>query len=60
MIGSLSIDKALADLGASINLMPYSLFKKFGLDEPKPTRISLQLADRSVKYPRGIIENVLQ
>ncbi|XP_076959534.1 uncharacterized protein LOC143635641 [Bidens hawaiensis] len=47
--------QALADLGASINLMPYSLFEKLGLGELTPTRMSLSLTDRSVKYPRGII-----
>ncbi|XP_076936154.1 uncharacterized protein LOC143603144 [Bidens hawaiensis] len=51
--------QALADLGASINLMPYSLFEKLGLGELTPTRMTLSLADRSVKYPRGIIENLL-
>ncbi|KAK5817818.1 hypothetical protein PVK06_022746 [Gossypium arboreum] len=59
LIGSLNVEKALADLGASINLMPYKMFKQLGLGEPKPTRMSTQLADRSVKYPRGIIEDVL-
>ncbi|XP_052488025.1 uncharacterized protein LOC128041754 [Gossypium raimondii] len=58
-IGSLSIEKALADLSASINLMPYKMFKQLGLGEPKPTRMSIQLADRFVKYPRGIIEDGL-
>ncbi|XP_073133663.1 uncharacterized protein [Henckelia pumila] len=51
--------KALCDLGASINLMPYSVFRKLSLGEPKSTRMSLQLVDRSIKYPRGIIEDVL-
>ncbi|KAK5836570.1 hypothetical protein PVK06_012362 [Gossypium arboreum] len=59
LIGSLNVEKALVDLGASINLMPYKMFKQFGLREPKPTRMSIQLADRSIKYPRGIIEDVL-
>ncbi|XP_076955622.1 uncharacterized protein LOC143630513 [Bidens hawaiensis] len=59
LICSLSISNALADLGASINLMPYSIFSKLYLGEPKPTRMSIQLADRSVKYPRGIVENML-
>ncbi|KAG8492789.1 hypothetical protein CXB51_010262 [Gossypium anomalum] len=59
LIGSLNVEKALADLGASINLMPYKMFKQLGLGEPKPTRISIQLADRSVKYPTGIIEDIL-
>ncbi|CAH9085690.1 unnamed protein product [Cuscuta epithymum] len=50
---------ALADLGASINLMPASLVDKLGLGGMKPTRMCLQLADRSIKYPSGIIEDVL-
>ncbi|XP_076916275.1 uncharacterized protein LOC143575925 [Bidens hawaiensis] len=56
----LSEEYALADLGASINLMPYTVFAKLGLGEPTPTRISIQLADRSVKYPRGIVENMVE
>ncbi|GKC69671.1 putative laccase [Tanacetum coccineum] len=47
------------DLGASISLMPYTMYEKLGLGEPKPTRISLKLADRSIHYPRGLVENVL-
>ncbi|XP_076899581.1 uncharacterized protein LOC143553463 [Bidens hawaiensis] len=47
--GSLSVSNALADLGASINLIPYSIFAKLDLGEPKPTCMSIQLADRSVK-----------
>src|SRR5262249_25742669 len=39
--------------------MPYSLFKTLNLGEPKPTKMSIQLADRSIRYPRGIIEDVL-
>ncbi|XP_062119046.1 uncharacterized protein LOC133832755 [Humulus lupulus] len=50
---------ALCDLGASINLMPLSIFRKLGLGEAKPTTITLQLADRSIKHPRGVIEDVL-
>ncbi|GKA11410.1 reverse transcriptase domain-containing protein [Tanacetum coccineum] len=45
-IGQLHIDNALADLGASIILMPYTMYKKLGLGEPKATRMSLELADR--------------
>ncbi|GJW62990.1 DNA-directed DNA polymerase [Tanacetum coccineum] len=56
-IGQLHTDNALADLGASISLMPYTMYKKLGLGEPKATRMSLELADRSIQYPRGIIEN---
>ncbi|GJX87089.1 reverse transcriptase domain-containing protein [Tanacetum coccineum] len=58
-IGQLHIDNALADLGASISLMPYTMYKKLGLGEPKPIRMSLELADKSIQYPRGIIEKVL-
>nr|GEV81908.1 hypothetical protein [Tanacetum cinerariifolium] len=58
-IGNLHIDNAFADLGASIRLMPYTMYEKLGLGEPKPTRMSLELADRSIQYPRGIAENVL-
>ncbi|GJR48819.1 DNA-directed DNA polymerase [Tanacetum coccineum] len=58
-IGQLHIDNALADLGASISLMPYTMYEKLGLGEPTTTRMSLELADRSIQYPRGIIENVI-
>ncbi|XP_062103914.1 uncharacterized protein LOC133815042 [Humulus lupulus] len=59
VIGELHIEKALCDLGASINLMPLSIFQKLNLGEVTPTTISLQLADRSLTYPRGIIEDVV-
>ncbi|XP_073127237.1 uncharacterized protein [Henckelia pumila] len=59
VINDIQFHKALCDLGANINLMPYSVFRKLSLGEPKSTRMSLQLADRSIKYPRGIIEDVL-
>ena len=58
-IGGSVFNKALCDLGASINLMPLSIFKKLGLGEVKPTSVTLQLADRSLTYPRGVIEDVL-
>ncbi|GJY57160.1 reverse transcriptase domain-containing protein [Tanacetum coccineum] len=50
---------ALADLGASINLMPYSLYAKLSLETLKPTKMSVRLADRSFQYPIGIAENML-
>ncbi|PNX82945.1 hypothetical protein L195_g038982, partial [Trifolium pratense] len=58
VIGNYVIDKALCDLGASVSLMPLSISKKLNLSDLKPTRMSLQLADRSVKYPVGILENI--
>ncbi|KAK6146407.1 hypothetical protein DH2020_020276 [Rehmannia glutinosa] len=58
-IGGVFFDKALCDLGASINLMPLPIFRKLGLGELKPSKASLQLSDRSLIYPKGIIEDVL-
>ena len=58
-IGGNFIDKSLLDLGASVNLLPYSVYKQLGLGELKPTNITLSLADRSVKIPKGIVEDVL-
>ncbi|KAL5549750.1 hypothetical protein UlMin_004981 [Ulmus minor] len=51
-IGDFEFDKVLCDLGASINLMPLSIFRKLGLGEVKPTTVSLQLVDKSIKHPR--------
>ena len=58
-IGGNCIKKALLDLGASVNLMPFSVYMQLGLGELKPTLITLSLADRSVKIPKGIVEDVL-
>nr|GEZ26115.1 reverse transcriptase domain-containing protein, chloroplastic [Tanacetum cinerariifolium] len=49
---------ALADLGASINLMPPSIWKKLSLPELTPTRMTLELADRSITRPKGVAEDV--
>jgi hypothetical protein len=54
-IGVSHIEKALLDLGA----LPYSVYLQLGLGELKPTSMTLQLADQSVKIPRGIVEDVL-
>ena len=58
-IGGTCIDKALLNLGASFNLLLYSVYKQLGLGELKPTNITLSLADRSVKIHKGIVEDVL-
>jgi hypothetical protein len=58
-IGASHIEKAQLDLGASVNLLPYSVYLQLGLGELKPTSMTLQLADRSVKIPQGIVEDVL-
>ncbi|XP_042045593.1 uncharacterized protein LOC121791834 [Salvia splendens] len=51
--------KALCDLGASITRMPLSFFRKLKFGVLKPTTITIQMADRSVKFPNGVLENVL-
>ena len=53
-IGGTCVEKALLDLGASVNLLPYSVYKQLGLGELKPTSITLSLADRSIKYQRAL------
>ena len=58
-IRGISLEKALLDLGASVNLLSYSMYKQLGLGELKPTSITLSLADRSIKIPKGTIEDVL-
>ena len=52
-IGNTIFERALCDLGANINLMPLSIFRRLGLGEPRPTTVTLQLVDRSLKHPRG-------
>ncbi|XP_074306257.1 uncharacterized protein LOC141641495 [Silene latifolia] len=57
-IGTVHIKRALCDLGESISLMPLKIFKKLKNYELSPTRVSLQLADRSVRYPIGFVEDI--
>ncbi|XP_042051282.1 uncharacterized protein LOC121796516 [Salvia splendens] len=52
-------ENSLYDLGASINLMPLSFFRKLKFGVLKPTTITLQMMDKSVKFPNGLLENVL-
>ncbi|VFQ81955.1 unnamed protein product [Cuscuta campestris] len=58
-IDNVAFNNALADLGASINLMPYYVAQLLGIKELLPTRMCIQLADSSVTYPLGIVEDVL-
>ncbi|XP_070004624.1 uncharacterized protein [Nicotiana sylvestris] len=58
-IRSADFAKALCDLGAIINLMPYSVFKTLGNGQPRATSMRLQMADRTIKRPLGIIDDVL-
>ena len=58
-IGNSIFERDLCDLGASINLMPLSIFRRLGLGEAIPTTVTLQMVDRSLKHPRGVKEDVL-
>ncbi|CAM8893351.1 unnamed protein product [Rhodiola kirilowii] len=57
-LGKIEIDRALCDLGASISLIPYSLYEKIDMGELHPTTISLKLADRSSRVPNGVLRDV--
>nr|GEX25502.1 reverse transcriptase domain-containing protein [Tanacetum cinerariifolium] len=54
----IDVCRALADLGASINLMPLSIWKKLSLPELTPTRMTLELGERSITRPKGVAEDV--
>jgi hypothetical protein len=58
VIGKFVIDKALCDFGANISLMPLSICERLKIGELRPTRMSVQLADHSVKFLVGMLENV--
>nr|XP_009766711.1 PREDICTED: uncharacterized protein LOC104218014 [Nicotiana sylvestris] len=58
-IGEHDFAKALCDNGASINLMPLAIYKQAGLGMPRPTSMRLQMADRSIKRPVGIVDYVI-
>ncbi|XP_070010875.1 uncharacterized protein [Nicotiana sylvestris] len=58
-LGVQVLAKALCDLGANINLMPYSVFKTLGIGQSRATSMRLQIADRTMKRPLGIINDVL-
>ena len=53
------IDHALLDLGASVNLLPFSVYQQLNLGELKLTSITLLLINRLVKEPKGIVEDIL-
>ncbi|XP_022003070.1 uncharacterized protein LOC110900490 [Helianthus annuus] len=58
-IGGSPVRNALADLGASINLLPASMVDRLGLGKTSPTKMSIQLTDRSIKHPQVAVENLL-
>ncbi|GJS47490.1 hypothetical protein Tco_0597611 [Tanacetum coccineum] len=57
-ISNICFEKALADLGASVSVMLYTTFTNLGLGELAPTKLIIELADRTIKHPKGIAENV--
>ncbi|GKB77066.1 retrovirus-related pol polyprotein from transposon TNT 1-94 [Tanacetum coccineum] len=58
-INNVCFDNALADLGASVSVMPLSTYLNLGLGKLAHTKLTVELANRTVKYPKGIAENVL-
>ncbi|GJU90694.1 putative reverse transcriptase domain-containing protein [Tanacetum coccineum] len=58
-INNVCFDNALVDLGANVSVMPLLTYLNLGLGELAHTKLTLELADRTVKYPKGITENVL-
>ncbi|GJR43864.1 putative reverse transcriptase domain-containing protein [Tanacetum coccineum] len=58
-INNVCFDNALADLGARISVMPLSIYLNLGLGELAHTKLTIELAGRTVKYPKGIAENIL-
>ncbi|CAN6447216.1 unnamed protein product [Victoria cruziana] len=59
MLGDIHVERALLDLGASVNVLPGFFYDACGLEGLRPISMTIQMADRSVKRPRGIIEDVL-
>ena len=58
-ISGTCVEKSLLDLGSSVNLMPYSMYKQLGFKELKPTTITLSLVDKSIKIPKENVEDLL-
>ncbi|CAA6674614.1 unnamed protein product [Spirodela intermedia] len=58
-IGRFIFQNALLDSGASIHLLPVSICNKFIISDLKPSTVTLQFADRSIKHPKGILKNVI-
>ncbi|KAM1310350.1 hypothetical protein ACFX2H_006922 [Malus domestica] len=59
VIGNTRFESAMLDLGASINVMPYSIYASMNLGVLKKDGVITQLADRSNAYPKGVLEDVL-
>ncbi|GKC20046.1 retrovirus-related pol polyprotein from transposon TNT 1-94 [Tanacetum coccineum] len=59
IIGNTTVSNALVDLGESINVMPFSMFKRLGLRNPRLVNMVIEMVDRYMQSPKGIVENVL-
>nr|GFB84338.1 hypothetical protein [Tanacetum cinerariifolium] len=59
LINTICFDKALVDLGASMSVMPFFTYTNLGLGDLSHTRMTIELADRNIKQPKGIATNVL-
>nr|GEU35661.1 hypothetical protein [Tanacetum cinerariifolium] len=59
IIANTTVSNALADLGENISIVPFSMFKRLGLGNPKPINMMIEIADRSMQSPKGIVQNVL-
>ena len=55
-LGETCVEKALLDLGANVNLLPYSVYKQLGLGELKPTTITFSLVDGQLKFPKALLK----
>lgn len=58
-IGNVGIHRVMCDLGASINVMPLSIYKSLNASALKKARVIIQLANQSVVHPKGVLENIL-
>ncbi|CAM8908302.1 unnamed protein product [Rhodiola kirilowii] len=59
MIGNIRLENCMLDLGASMNVLPYSIYSSLRIGPLEPAGLTIQLADRSCKQPEGKIEDVL-
>ena len=58
-IGNVRIEKAMLDLGASINVMPHSIYESLNVGKLKEMGMIIQLVDRSNAYPKGVLKDIL-
>nr|GEU65852.1 hypothetical protein [Tanacetum cinerariifolium] len=59
-INNVCFEKSLVDLGAIVSVMPFSTYTNLGLGELARTKLTVELADRTMKHPKGIAENIIE